>query len=74
MRPYIGERLREVRTRRNMSQETLAQRAAITQTHLSRLERDVSAPRYSTIFRLARELDVTPEYLTGLEFTDLEDE
>jgi transcriptional regulator with XRE-family HTH domain len=57
-----------------MSQETLAARAGITQTQLSRLERNLSAPRYSTIYRLARELDVTPEYLTGREYFDLEEE
>ena len=50
-----------------MSQEELARRAGISQTQLFKIERNVSAPRYSTIYRLARELDVTPEWLLGLE-------
>jgi transcriptional regulator with XRE-family HTH domain len=55
--PYIGKRLRFVRRARNMSQETLAARAGISQTQFSKIERNDSVPRYSTLFRLARELD-----------------
>jgi transcriptional regulator with XRE-family HTH domain len=65
--PYIGGRLRELRRAAGLSQEQLAQRASLTQTHVSRLERDISAPHYSTIFRLARALDVEPEDLIVLQ-------
>ena len=67
---YIGGRLREVRLFRGLSQKTLAERAGISQTQLSKIERNVSAPRYSTIYRLADALGVTPEWLLGLEDYD----
>ena len=67
MNGYIGGRLRGLRRYRNMSQETLAVRAGISQTQLSKIENYKSAPRYSTAYRLARELDVTPAYLHGLD-------
>jgi transcriptional regulator with XRE-family HTH domain len=71
---YIGGRLRGLRRLRNMSQRTLAFRAGISQTQLSKIERNVSAPRYSTIVRLARELGVEPEYFTDPEYFDLEED
>jgi transcriptional regulator with XRE-family HTH domain len=67
---YIGGRLREVRLFRGLSQQTLAERAGISQPQLSKIERNVSAPRYSTIYRLADALGVTPEWLLGLEDYD----
>jgi transcriptional regulator with XRE-family HTH domain len=56
-------RLREVRERKLMTQEELAQRSGLTQTSISALERGVHAPRISTIRKLAAALEVDPDEL-----------
>lgn len=56
----FGERLRELRNRRGISQETLAHRAGVNRTSVWTCENGGSDPRLSTILRLARGLDVLP--------------
>lgn len=51
----IGQRLREVRERRMMTQEELGERAGVQSVTISRIEngRQASRPRMSTIRKLA---------------------
>jgi transcriptional regulator with XRE-family HTH domain len=57
----FGRRLRELRTKRGISQERLALAAGIHRTAVSKLELGTSDPRLSTILRLARGLNLPPE-------------
>jgi transcriptional regulator with XRE-family HTH domain len=60
--------LREVRLRRGLSQEALADLCHLHRTEVSLLERAQREPRLTTIVRLARALEVEPaELLAGLE-------
>jgi transcriptional regulator with XRE-family HTH domain len=60
--------LREIRLRRGLSQEALADLCHLHRTEVSLLERAQREPRLTTIVRLAHALDITPaELLTGLE-------
>jgi transcriptional regulator with XRE-family HTH domain len=64
-RPWLtvldGTRLRELRRERRLSQEQLADRAAISLTTVARLERQSQAPcRGRTLARLAAALDQQP--------------
>lgn len=57
--------LAEVRGRRGLSQEELAERVGITRTAIANLERGASRARPSNAYRLAEELQVPTAVLTG---------
>jgi transcriptional regulator with XRE-family HTH domain len=60
---YVGDNVRELRTLNALTQEELAERAGITATALSRIERNEAEPRPSTLRKLAAALDVKPREL-----------
>ena len=61
----FGERVREERRRRLMTQDVLAATAGISQKQLSKIENDEVDPRFSTIRKIAQALDVEPSNLTS---------
>ncbi|HEY3758450.1 MAG TPA: helix-turn-helix transcriptional regulator [Solirubrobacteraceae bacterium] len=56
----FGERLRELRAERGVSQDQLASRTGIHPTAIGRFERGDREPRLRSILRLAQGLDVPP--------------
>ena len=62
---HIGENVRRLRIREAMTQRELAQLAGITETTLSRVERDEREPHMSTVRKLAEALGVHPRELIG---------
>ena len=63
----FGQRLREIRRAKNISQRELADRVGVDFTYLSKIENDrMPAPSGKTIAALARELDVDPDELSVL--------
>lgn len=69
----VGRRVRELRTRAGMTQERLAERAEISVSFLSMIERGERSPHLETLDRLAYGLNVPVEALfrTGFEGLDL---
>ncbi len=61
----IGERLKDLRIRRALTQEELAAAAGIGKNTVNRLERDLTEPRPPTLRKLARALGVDPAELVG---------
>jgi transcriptional regulator with XRE-family HTH domain len=59
LRPALGTRLKELRTRLGISQEELASRASMHWTYLSDLERGRQTPTLDMLNRVARALGVT---------------
>jgi transcriptional regulator with XRE-family HTH domain len=59
LRPALGARLKDLRTRAGLSQEELAGRAVMHWTYLSDLERGRQTPTLDMVNRLARALRVT---------------
>jgi len=59
----IGERLKDLRIRRALTQEELAAAAGIGKNTVNRLERDLTEPRPPTLRKLARALGVDPAEL-----------
>jgi transcriptional regulator with XRE-family HTH domain len=57
--------LRDVRERRGMSQEELAEKAGMTRTAIANLERGISRARPSSAYHLAEALQVYVDTLTG---------
>ena len=62
---YIGEKLREVRTRRLLTQVELAEKAGVSQSTIANIERDNAEPQFRTIRKLAKALDIEPTELLG---------
>jgi transcriptional regulator with XRE-family HTH domain len=60
---YVGDNVRELRTLNALTQEELAERAGITATALSRIERNEAEPRPSTLRKLSTALGVEPREL-----------
>ena len=59
----IGKKLKEVRIRRLLTQEELAEKAGLSPSTVVNIERDRSEPHFSTIRRLALALEVDPTSL-----------
>ena len=57
---YIGEKLRDTRKRKLLTQEQLAKRAGVGIATIIRIERNQVEPRGSTIRKLAAALGVDP--------------
>ena len=62
---YIGERLKEARTKRLLTQEELAERAEVSPSTVVNIERNNAEPHFRTIRKLAKALDVDPTSLLG---------
>ena len=65
--PTIGERVMLIRRRRGISQRNLAARAQMSPTALNRLERGLQSVWAERLATLARILDVSADYLLGLQ-------
>lgn len=57
------ERLRQLRTQKNLSQSELGEKAKIDYTHIGKYERGLSNPSLETLVLLADALGVTLDYL-----------
>jgi transcriptional regulator with XRE-family HTH domain len=63
--------LRKARKRKQLSQVALAAKIGTTQAHISALERgDVGKPSWDTVGKLAKVLDVRPEQLFPIDFSE----
>jgi transcriptional regulator with XRE-family HTH domain len=59
----FGAAVRELRGRRRLTQEALAQRCDMDRTYLSGIERGVRNPSLANILRIAASLEVAPAEL-----------
>lgn len=56
----FGQVIRELRFQKNLSQEKLAEKSNLDRTFISLLERGLRQPSLSTIFRIAKALEISP--------------
>lgn len=65
--PTVGQRIREIRKERNLTQRQLAEKVGINFTYLSRVENDRldadQTPREETLQKIARALEADPDEL-----------
>lgn len=66
----IGEKLRNLRVQKNLTQEELGERTDLTKGYISQLERDLSSPSMETFFTILEVLGVTPEAFFSEKATD----
>ena len=57
--PALGKAIRQLREKRGMTQEALAQDAGVTVGHMSMIERGHSNPTWGTVKGIAEALGVT---------------
>ncbi len=60
---HIGKKLKEIRVRRLLTQEELAEKAGLSPSTVVNIERDQAEPHFRTIRKLAEALDVEPASL-----------
>ena len=61
----FNNRLKELRTKKNLSQERLAKRTGLTKTSINHWENGKCLPNANAIVTLAQFFDVTTDYLLG---------
>ena len=59
----IGCRIKEIREKKNLTQEELADLAEISPTHISVIERGVKVPKLDTFIAIANALEVSADEL-----------
>lgn len=61
----IGDRLKDLRIRRALTQDELAEKAGIGKNTVNRIEKNHTEPRPPTLRKLAQALEVDPAELVG---------
>lgn len=61
----FGQRLRELRNRRNLSQRELADMIGVSKSSVNMYERDEREPGFKTLGRIADLFGVSTDYLLG---------
>jgi transcriptional regulator with XRE-family HTH domain len=71
----LGDRLRHLREKQNLTQKQLAEKLNLPHQNLSNYERDFRQPDYDTLHKLSKYFEVSLDYLiTGNETTKSPDE
>ena len=68
MNKNIGKRVHELRIRRNLTQEELAEKVDSVPSYISNIERKNKCPSLTLLGRMVKELDTTYDYLLMDDF------
>lgn len=63
----FGDRLKTLRTQKNLTQQQLADRLGLTKSVISAYETQLHRPSYETLVQLSRIFRVSTDYLLGVE-------
>lgn len=64
--PEIGQKIKQLRTQRRISQITLANTIGVSRSVISSYENEVHMPPYDVLVRLALLFGVSTDYLLGV--------
>lgn len=67
----FGQLLFDLRKKKGLSQEKLAEKSGISRSYIVRLEQKDRLPTLETIFRIAKGLDIKPSKLIALIETQI---
>ena len=71
----VGDRIRDARLAKGMTQEELAKRCGYTnRSTISKIEKNVCETRLSTVEKIAKVLDVDPDYLVFGDYEEKREE
>ena len=62
-RPIMGDRVKELRKKRRLTQEQLAEKIGISLQYVSEIERGLSMPSMQVFLKLLEVLDASADYL-----------
>ena len=65
----LAKRLKEIRAEKEISQEELAYRSELTLSQIARIETIKTNPTISTLFKIIRTLEITPNELFNFELS-----
>lgn len=71
---FIGNRIREIRMLRDVSQQELAERTGLSPVYVSYIETGSKKPSLGTIIKIAEAMNVTVDIIIGMNHTDEDDE
>ncbi|EMA6344846.1 helix-turn-helix transcriptional regulator [Bacillus cytotoxicus] len=74
MENIFGNRLRELRKVKKMTQQDLADKLTLSKSLISKYENGAAKPSYEVLEQLAHIFDVSADYLTGKINTYIDDE
>ena len=64
----LGKTIKKLRKQQNISQEKLADRADLTQQHISRIEQGTNTPSIETLIKLSEALRVSIDVIVKTNF------
>lgn len=59
----LGQRIRQARQSRNITQEKLGELVGLSTAHIGHIERGTRVPSLDTVYRIATELEVSIDHL-----------
>lgn len=68
MENNVGKRILEVRNKRNLTQEELAEKVGSVPSYISNIERKNKCPSLSSLRKIVKELDTSYDYLLMDDF------
>lgn len=68
----FGDRLKELRNSKNLSQEELGEILGVRKSSISNWETDKATPTYDILIKLAQYFNVTTDYLLGFTQEDMD--
>lgn len=71
---FIGNRIREIRMLRDVSQQELADRTGLSPVYVSYIETGSKKPSLGTIIKIAEAMNVTVDIIIGMNYTDNDEE
>lgn len=67
---YFGERLKQLRKQKNISQKQLGERIHVTNSMISAYETGLRMPSYEVLIKMAYYFHVSTDYLLGVNQKD----
>lgn len=70
MANLIGERIKQIRINKKMTQKEVAEKCGFADSALRKYESGLINPKFETVSKIATALGVTPAYLMGIETSE----
>ena len=69
----LGHKIKKLRKKKSLSQERLADKADLSQQHISRIERNLTYPSVATLSKIAKVLGVPLDDLVDAKIANADD-